>query len=355
MSTNLDKTLSRVHVGKAIELFDGLPENSVDMVFTDPPYTEPDEDVERSEYWGIDKCEGGYTEAKGLKNLPRYKQSLAAQRSYQVWTEAWARAAIRVLKPGGYLLSFCSNEAYHRLACGIEDAGLEVRDKWEYAYAKGMPTGQRKIWKDIEKVDPELAAALDGDRNIVLPANEPICVARKPLQGTYAENAVAWGISGGFNVDGNLNGLGRQPSSLIAFDEEIFGDYTKFFFCPKATKDDKELPGIYVLSEDTPSHIVSWMTRKVEREFFFEDELHLTKREWFIPLINDHDTIKNAANCERIVARIARPGALVVDPFAGSGSLLAGAVRRGCRVIGGDISALSARIANARLYLESVK
>src|SRR4029453_14015892 len=45
--------------------------------------------------------------------------------AYQV--EVW-RECLRVLKPGGHLLAFGGTRTYHRLACGIEDAGFEIRD-----------------------------------------------------------------------------------------------------------------------------------------------------------------------------------------------------------------------------------
>jgi hypothetical protein len=49
-------------------------------------------------------------------------------RALQAWTEEWARAALRVLKPGSHLLAFGGTRTYGRLAAGIEDAGLEIRD-----------------------------------------------------------------------------------------------------------------------------------------------------------------------------------------------------------------------------------
>ena len=38
------------------------------------------------------------------------------------------KECLRVLKPGGHLLSFSGTRTYHRMACAIEDAGFEVRD-----------------------------------------------------------------------------------------------------------------------------------------------------------------------------------------------------------------------------------
>ena len=48
--------------------------------------------------------------------------------SFQRWCNAWATECLRVLKPGGYLLAFGGTRTSHRLTCGIEDAGFEIRD-----------------------------------------------------------------------------------------------------------------------------------------------------------------------------------------------------------------------------------
>jgi hypothetical protein len=50
-------------------------------------------------------------------------------RKAQDWHERWAREALRVLKPGGFLLASGGSRTYHRLACAIEDAGFEIRDR----------------------------------------------------------------------------------------------------------------------------------------------------------------------------------------------------------------------------------
>lgn len=46
----------------------------------------------------------------------------------QTWHHAWALEALRVLKPGGHLLAFGGTRTHHRLMCGMEDAGFEIRD-----------------------------------------------------------------------------------------------------------------------------------------------------------------------------------------------------------------------------------
>jgi len=52
------------------------------------------------------------------------------------------KEALRVLKPGGHILSFGGTRTYHRMACAIEDAGAWFRDQIDWLYAQGMPKGQ---------------------------------------------------------------------------------------------------------------------------------------------------------------------------------------------------------------------
>jgi len=55
-------------------------------------------------------------------------------RAYQEWSHSWATQALRVLKPGGFLLAFGGTRTSHRLVCGLEDAGFEVRDTIAYYF-----------------------------------------------------------------------------------------------------------------------------------------------------------------------------------------------------------------------------
>ena len=166
--------------------------------------------------------------------------------------ETW-RAALRVLKPGGYLLAFSGTRTYHRMVCAIEDAGFEIRDQIGWVYGSGFPKsldvskaidkaagvegtfgapksaahagwidrgrmrgnegheGYQRPWMaDKELVDraarqyvggSEAARQWQGWGTALKPAWEPIVVARKPLIGTVAANVLAHG-TGGLNIDG---------------------------------------------------------------------------------------------------------------------------------------------------------
>lgn len=153
----------------------------------------------------------------------------------------WSRI-MRVCKPGAILLAFGGTRTYHRLACAIEDAGWEIRDCVLWLYGSGFPKSAN-ISKNIDKAAgaerevvgksarhgggsndkyaqdswtrenaatmgmtitapaTEAAKIWDGWGTSLKPAHENILVAMKPLDGTYAENAIKHGVAG-INVDG---------------------------------------------------------------------------------------------------------------------------------------------------------
>ena len=189
--------------GDCLDLMKGIPDGSVDSIVTDPPYE--------------------------LGFMGKKWDSTGIAYNVDMWREC-----LRVLKPGGHLLSFGGTRTYHRMAVAIEDAGFEIRDMIEWVYGSGFPKSLN-IGKAVDKLqgnerevyDNPLAkkqtgqkstTALSGDRNDNLtltkgtseyegwgtalkPAHEPICMARKPLsEKAVAENCLKWG-TGGINID----------------------------------------------------------------------------------------------------------------------------------------------------------
>ena len=137
-----------------LELKD-LPDESVDAIITDPPYG--------LEFMGKDwdKFKEGKNIAGGTtgidtpfgrsKAMPSfYQMDSENSTSFQKFTYEWAKECLRVLKSGGYLLSFGGTRTYHRMACAIEDAGFEIRDMIEWVYGSGFPKSLN-IGKQIEK------------------------------------------------------------------------------------------------------------------------------------------------------------------------------------------------------------
>ena len=87
--------------GDCLEVMRGMADNSVDSIVTDPPY-------------GI--------------------SFMSKKWDHDVPSEAIWREALRVLKPGGHLLSFFGSRTYHRGVVRIEDAGFEIRDQIMWVY-----------------------------------------------------------------------------------------------------------------------------------------------------------------------------------------------------------------------------
>jgi site-specific DNA-methyltransferase (adenine-specific) len=149
--------------GNSKELLKTLEDNSIDSIVTDPPY----ELGFMGKKW----------DASGI--------------AYDV--ELW-RECLRVLKPGGHLLAFSGSRTYHRMTVAIEDAGFDIRDQIMWLYGSGFP-------KSHNVGKQENCEEWNGWGTALKPAHEPICVARKPLIGTVAENVLTHG-TGGINVDG---------------------------------------------------------------------------------------------------------------------------------------------------------
>jgi site-specific DNA-methyltransferase (adenine-specific) len=192
----------KLMLGDNIESLKKLPDNSVDAVVSDPPYA--------------------LTPSKNAKKGFMGKSWDAEVPSVEFWKEVY-----RVLKPGGHVLSFGGTRTAHRMIVNIEDAGFEIRDQIQWIYGQGFPKSLN-IGKILGQSEWE------GWGTGLKPANEPICLARKPLsENTIAENVLEWG-TGGINIDGCRIGSdiitqneGRFPSNIIlecTCDEVIKGE-----------------------------------------------------------------------------------------------------------------------------------
>ena len=211
----------QVHIGSNLDVLPTLPDNSVDSIVTDPPY------------------ELGFMGKKWDSSGIAYS------------TELW-KECLRVLKPGGHLLSFGGTRTWHRVAVAIEDSGFEVRDSIAWMYGSGFPksldiskaiqkasgvepigfkvnesggfygenTGWNATPRQLFMPEPEgEAQQWEGWGTALKPAFEPIVVARKPLIGTVAQNVLTHG-TGGLNIDGSrILPTGENMSRPNSFDK----------------------------------------------------------------------------------------------------------------------------------------
>ncbi|SKL37938.1 DNA-methyltransferase [Mycobacteroides abscessus] len=184
-----DDSVTLYH-GDCLDVLRELPDKSVGAVITDPPYgiAFMGKDWDQPGAFGSERRNGSpqRTQREGLAmDAGRYDLSPAAMLNFQRWCTAWATECLRILKPGGHLLAFGGSRTWHRLAAGIEDAGFEIRDSIAWLYAQGFPKSMN----------------LQGGLGTALkPAFEPIVVARKPLAGTVAANVLEYG-TGALNID----------------------------------------------------------------------------------------------------------------------------------------------------------
>ncbi|MBP6729715.1 MAG: hypothetical protein KA129_08840, partial [Microthrixaceae bacterium] len=112
------------------------------------------------------------------------------------WLRGIMRTAMGLLKPGGHALVWALPRTSHWTATAIEDAGFEIRDVVVHLFGTGFPKSL-----DVSKaVDPDAAARFAGVGTALKPGHEAWILARKPLAGTVAANAIAYG-TGGLRID----------------------------------------------------------------------------------------------------------------------------------------------------------
>jgi len=207
---------------------------------------------------------------------------------------------------------------------------------------------------DITAPATDLAKKWDGWGTALKPAHEPIIMARKPLDGTVADNVERWG-TGAINIDGcriptedNLNGgayaknsqkdvslatsyglgvtgkefsqpEGRFPANCITLDDDAF--FSKYF-------------------NVTPPELCKKASKRDRNSDWRGEEIGTTNR---------HPTVKPTDLMAWLCRLVTPPGGIVLDPFAGSGSTLVAAKREGFQYIGIEREAEYVEIAKARV------
>lgn len=423
--------------GDCVEVLAELAAESVTAIVCDPPYG--------LEFMGKewDKL-GAHAEArkqraaevteKGKAHSTSAGPYLAAGvngygrdgRAMQAWHERWAAAALRVCKPGSPLLAFGGTRTYHRLISAIEDTGWEVRDCLSWIYGQGFPKSldvskaidkaagaEREVvvskWAErypngpkgsscqlSQKGQPStrtgvpldslpataLAKQWEGWGTALKPAWEPICLAMKPLGGTYAQNAERHGVAG-LNVDGCrvegtkpqvTQGVNSQGSGYkVATHRQISGPPSEGRWPANVTHDGSAevLAGFPESTSTGGKGEVSQRSalagtvygdyagdrlgRNAEglgdtgsaARFFYTAKAGTAERGEG----NTHPTVKPLALMSWLCKLVSMPGyaGTLLDPFCGSGSTLLAASRWFDRVIGIDADRQTCEIAAGRL------
>jgi len=290
---------NKIIQGDCIEEIKKLEENSIDAIVTDPPYgigfmgknwdSFKPENIKTIEKEKKDTSWGHIVGANSPALIAgSYDFSYKGKVGYQKFSYEFAKECIRVLKPGGFMLVSCSTRMYHRLVCGIEDAGFEIRDTIMWLYGSGFPKSLN-IGKQIDKVQgnegtitnqktyPDIRGnnynnsqgktrLSGGDYSAVnkewegwgtalKPACEPIVVARKPLsEKNVALNVLKWG-TGGINIDACRIGTddkitNHSRGSESAISKGIYGDSSKQETHQTSGQEQGRFPANIILDEE---------------------------------------------------------------------------------------------------------
>jgi site-specific DNA-methyltransferase (adenine-specific) len=349
-----------------------MKDNSIDSVVCDPPYE--------------------------LGFMGKSWDSTGVANDVNLWKEV-----LRVLKPGGHLLSFGGSRTYHRMAVAIEDAGFEIRDQIMWVYGSGFPKSLN-IGKQLDE--------WQGWGTALKPAHEPIVLARKPVEGTVANNVLTFGV-GGINIDGTRVGseggstrgdkpsthlspsgafntghdilklnAGRFPANfihdgsyevvelfpntvpskaaprkgtnpnpmdwgneradgnIIKGHNDLGGSAARFFYCAKASKRDRNEG----CDEFQERQVVTFATANgTSGKPSSISEGRDTKNR------NHHPTVKPTDLMQYLCRLITPPNGTILDPFLGSGSTGKAAMYEGFNFVGIELTEEYLPIAKARI------
>lgn len=301
-----------LHQGDCRDIMRTYPDQHFDAVITDPPY-------------GI--------------SFAGEKWDTATPHGFQAWAQSWGEEALRVIKPGGYLLAFSAPRTYHRLTSGLEDAGFEIRDAMAWIRSDGKPAGldlsaafdrdagvlDQREGRVIERWDTSAAAtrmashktnatgdpatdeakAWEGWGVGLKPAWEPIVVARKPLECRLVDNVRAHG-TGAMNIRAGMDAVnGLYPPNLLMGEAAMAA----------------------AVEQGAPDHV--WPVFRYQPKAPTSERPKAGGRQ--------HVTVKPLELMRYLIRLVVRPGSLILEPFAGSGTTLQAAAMENTRAVGCEL------------------
>lgn len=390
--------------GDCFEVLKTLEDNSVDSIVTDPPYG-----LSQHSQQDVIDCLRAWisgeiysSQKKGFMN----KEWDAWVPGPEVWKEV-----LRVLKPGGHILAFAGTRSMDLMCMSIRLAGFELRDSIGYAhdkgeapvlayvYGSGFPKSHN-ISKAIDKaagVEREITGKRLGDvgiqggnfsrnssRGVIIqrdnpateeakkwegfstalkPSWEPIILARKPLEGTVAENVLKYG-TGGLNIDDcrieftseedkkswKYRAAGKENESELSWkntSKEIIQNDVKGRWPANVITDDSE--EVLKLFPETKSGKSNGEVNSSARFFYCAKISKKDRNEGLKDTENTHPTVKPTSLMRYLCRLITPPGGTVLDPFMGSGSTGKGALLEEFDFIGIELDPNYCEIADQRL------
>ncbi len=316
--------------GDCVEVLASIEAGSADAIVTDPPYG-----IDfQGEDWDGRQIRASATRMRGAPLTPG--------EAFELWTASWAEQALRVVKPGAFLAAFGSPRTAHRLACGLERAGFELRDCLIWLYGTGMPKSRK----------------LPGGKATTLkPAYEPILLARRPPEGPIEENLAIY-ETGALNVEACRVERRFPANVVVSHDPDCrpgecgptcavrltqsaaeatrangrgAAQISRLFYCPKSSRRERDAG-----CEELPQQDL---------------DLFPNARNGSRPpkATNPHPTVKPLVLMRWLTRLVVPADGLVLDPFCGSGSTGCAAVLEDRRFLGIEREASYAAIARTRI------
>lgn len=375
-----------------------IDDESVDSIITDPPYGLSDPpDINKV----IDKWIKGESHTHNKKGFMNKEWDSFVPEPH-IWKEC-----LRVLKPGGHLLSFFGTRTFDIGSLSIRLAGFEIRDTIMWVYGSGLSKSMN-IEKAFIREANRIASHSNPDKMLesrmaeqsqiwkgwgttLKPALEPVIIARKPLsEKRVIDNLLEHGC-GAINIDecrvmptneskertnedskdrrytqhGSTNfavkpGIrgghpdGRLPSNLIhdgseevmtAFPEAP-GQLTKASSNPDSPRT-RKVYGSYQRSDDPMSPRGD--KGSAARFFYCAKANTKDRNEGMIEGINDHNTVKPNKLMRYLCRLFTPPNGVILDPFMGSGSTGKAALQEGFHFIGIEMNESHFSISKQRI------
>ncbi|MGB3409247.1 MAG: site-specific DNA-methyltransferase [Jannaschia sp.] len=183
--------LDTILAGDCVAAMDALPENSVDLVFADPPYNlQLRGDLHRPDNSQVDAVDDHWDQFDSFA-------------TYDAFTRDWLRAARRVLKPDGAIWVIGSYHNVFRVGTAIQDAGFWLLNDVVWRKTNPMPNFRGKrltnahetlIWasksaKSKYTFNYEAMKALNEGVQMRSDWTFPICTGHERLKNARGEKA----------------------------------------------------------------------------------------------------------------------------------------------------------------------